>query len=176
VHRLLLPHTARARLRRALALLLAPAAVAVVVAGCGGGGGSSAGAAAHGSGGGAPVSAATVDARRTSLGTILVDARGRTLYMFEKDKTAMSTCNGACAAIWPPLTTSGKPTAGSGVSAGRLATSKRSDGSTEVTYAGHPLYTYAGDTRPGDVSGQNVDQFGAEWYVVSPSGQVVHHG
>ena len=79
---------------------------------------------------------------------MLVDAKGRTLYLFEADKGPMSACGGACASVWPPLMTTGKPTAGPGVTASKLGTTKRSDGATEVTYNGHPLYTYAGDSAP----------------------------
>jgi predicted lipoprotein with Yx(FWY)xxD motif len=116
---------------------------------------------------------ATVDVRSTSLGKILVDSQGRTLYLFEKDQGPKSTCSGACAAAWPPLTSSGKPKAGAGVKASLLGTTARSDGSSEVTYNGHPLYSYAGDQGPGDTNGQALDQFGAEWYVLSPAGQKV---
>jgi predicted lipoprotein with Yx(FWY)xxD motif len=150
-----------------LSALLAPAAVAVVVAGCGGSG-SQGGAAASA---GTPMHrAAQVNTRHTSVGTVLVDAHGRTLYLFKKDEGAMSTCYGSCASLWPPLTTDGKASAGKGVVAGKLGTSKRTDGATEVTYAGHPLYTYAGDAKPGDVNGQGLDQFGAEWDALPPSG------
>jgi predicted lipoprotein with Yx(FWY)xxD motif len=104
-------------------------------------------------------------------GTFLVDSSGRSLYLFEADKSSTSTCNGACAAAWPPLTTTGAPTAGTGVKANLLGTSKRDDGKMEVTYNGHPLYYFANDTAPGDLKGQGVDAFGAEWYAVSPEGK-----
>jgi predicted lipoprotein with Yx(FWY)xxD motif len=95
---------------------------------------------------------------------------GRTLYLFEADKSPKSTCSGACAAAWPPLTTSGSATAGSGIKSAKLTTSKRSDGKLQVVYAGHPLYYYAGDTKAGQTKGQGLDQFGAEWYTLAPSG------
>ena len=104
-------------------------------------------------------------------GTFLVDSSGRSLYLFEADKSDTSTCNGACAAAWPPLTTTGAPTAGTGVKASLLGTSKRDDGKMEVTYNGHPLYYFANDTAPGDLKGQGVDAFGAEWYAVTPEGK-----
>ncbi|WP_405626498.1 hypothetical protein [Streptomyces sp. NBC_01396] len=107
------------------------------------------------------------------LGTILVDAKGRTLYLFEADKSTQSTCNGSCAAAWPPLLTSGSPTAGGSAKSGLLGTTKRSDGKTQVTYHGHPLYGYAGDSKPGDTNGQDLNQFGAAWYVLDVSGQKV---
>jgi predicted lipoprotein with Yx(FWY)xxD motif len=166
-----LPRTVRSHPRRALGALLAPVAIAVVAAGCGGGGGSS-GAATNAASAATPMhgAAATVTTRHTSVGTVLVDSQGRTLYLFKKDEGAMSTCYGSCASLWPPLTTDGKASAGKGVVAGKLGTSKRTDGATEVTYAGHPLYTYAGDAKPGDVNGQGLDQFGAEWDALPPSG------
>ncbi|MFF9113500.1 hypothetical protein ACF1AY_10855 [Streptomyces sp. NPDC014776] len=107
------------------------------------------------------------------LGTILVDGKGRTLYLFEADKSTTSTCNGPCAAAWPPLLTSGAPSVGGSAQSGLLGTSKRSDGKTQVTYHGHPLYSYAGDSKPGDTNGQALNQFGAEWYVVGVSGNKV---
>jgi predicted lipoprotein with Yx(FWY)xxD motif len=106
-------------------------------------------------------------------GTFLVDSSGRALYLWEADKGTQSMCSGACADSWPPLTTKGKPTAGKGVQASLLATTKRSDGSLEVTYAGHPLYYYAGDASPGQTTGQGNDGFGAKWYVVSPAGKAI---
>jgi predicted lipoprotein with Yx(FWY)xxD motif len=104
-------------------------------------------------------------------GTFLVDSSGRSLYLFEADKGDKSTCNDACAAAWPPLTTTGAPTAGDGVQASLLGTSKRDDGTMEVTYNGHPLYYFAGDKSAGETKGQGVDGFGAEWYVVAPNGK-----
>jgi len=104
-------------------------------------------------------------------GTFLVDSSGRSLYLFEADKGSTSTCNGACAAAWPPLTTTGAPTAGTGVKASLLGTTKRDDGKMEVTYNGHPLYYFANDSAPGDLKGQGVDAFGAEWYAVTPEGK-----
>jgi predicted lipoprotein with Yx(FWY)xxD motif len=116
---------------------------------------------------------ATVDVRKSKLGTMLVDSSGRSLYLFEADKGPSSTCSGSCAAAWPPLTTSGAPKAGGGVKQALLGTTKRKDGSTEVTYHGHPLYYYAGDSAPGATTGQALDQFGAEWYVLAPSGNKI---
>jgi predicted lipoprotein with Yx(FWY)xxD motif len=115
---------------------------------------------------------ATVKVATTKLGRILTDANGRTLYLFKKDKGAMSSCDGACASIWPPLTGATR-VAGPGLAAAKLGSIKRADGTTEVTYAGHPLYTYAGDSKPGQTSGQGLKDFGAEWYVLAPSGQQI---
>ena len=109
-------------------------------------------------------------AANAKLGQILVDGNGRTLYLFEADKGMSSTCYGPCATYWPPLLTSGRPQAGSGVNASLLGTTKRSDGTTEVTYAGHPLYYVVTDHNPGDASGQRVNNFGAPWDVVGPAG------
>jgi predicted lipoprotein with Yx(FWY)xxD motif len=107
------------------------------------------------------------------LGQMLVDGSGRTLYLFEADKGNASTCNNACAQAWPPLLTTGAPSAGSGANAAELGTTTRSDGATEVTYHGHPLYNYAGDTKPGDATGQGLNQFGAKWYVLAPTGNKI---
>jgi len=152
-------------------------AAAVAIAGCGGG---SSGA-GSGSASATPASATTgpaavkVVTRHTKLGNVLVDGRGRTLYLFEKDKGTASTCYGACASVWPPLTTGAKAKA-PGLHGARLGTTRRKDGKTEVTVAGHPLYTYAGDQRAGDVKGQGLDQFGAEWYVLGANGHKIEDG
>jgi predicted lipoprotein with Yx(FWY)xxD motif len=111
--------------------------------------------------------------RTSKLGPILVDGTGRTLYLFEADKSTMSTCTGACASAWPPVTITGSPQAGSGVTAGLLGTTVRPDGAREVTYHGHPLYSYVGDSSPGAVTGQGLSQFGAKWYVLAPNGNKI---
>jgi len=146
--------------------------VAVVIAGCGGGGGANGSSAstASSAGGGATLRVTT----DPTLGRIIVDAKGRTLYDFPIDKGTMSVCYGACASLWPPLTTHGRPVAGAGVSAGLIGTSKRHDGTTEVTYAGHPLYYYAPDQTRGQITGQALDQFGAPWYALAPGGREIH--
>jgi predicted lipoprotein with Yx(FWY)xxD motif len=120
-----------------------------------------------------PAGGTAVDVATSKLGKILVDSKGRTLYLFVADTSSSSTCSGACAGAWPPLTTTGKPVAGSGAKASLLGTTKRSDGTLEVTYAGHPLYYYAGDTGSGQTTGQALNQFGAPWYVVAPSGTAI---
>lgn len=125
------------------------------------------------SSGAAASGAATVQAKSGDLGTYLTDASGRTLYLFEKDSGSDSTCYDACAQVWPALLTDGNAQAGSGADASKLGTTKRKDGKTQVTYAGHPLYYYAPDTQPGDTKGEGIDSFGAEWYVVSPAGSKV---
>jgi predicted lipoprotein with Yx(FWY)xxD motif len=150
---------------------------ALAIAGCGGGGSSSSttAAPAASSAGGGGASVATAD--NSSLGqTILVDGNGMTLYLFEKDTGTQSQCSGTCAQGWPPYTTRGKPTAGSGVDASKLGTTKRSDGTTQVTYDGHPLYGFVEDQKPGDVTGNGSTAFGAAWYAVQPSGDTVTGG
>jgi predicted lipoprotein with Yx(FWY)xxD motif len=117
---------------------------------------------------------ATVKTRHGKLGTYLVDSAGRTLYLFEKDKTTKSRCYNACAQFWPPLLTSGKPKASGRAKASLLSTTKRRDGTRQVTYKGHPLYYYTADTKAGDTKGQDVDAFGAEWYILAPSGNKIH--
>jgi len=169
------------RSRRTSIVILAAGlvALAVAIAGCGGSGGSGGDGGAYGAARApAPSSGgkASVKLASTKLGSVLVDAKGRTLYLFEADKGPMSACSGACASVWPPLTTSGKPSAGAGVTASKLGTTKRSDGATEVTYNGHPLYTYAGDSAPGQTSGQGLDDYGAEWYALSAGGDKIDNG
>lgn len=121
------------------------------------------------SGGGtaAVVSAASAP----KLGRILVDSKGFTLYDFHKDKGTVSACYGACASVWPPLNTEGAPQAGEGAMASKLGTTKRKDGTVQVTYAGHPLYTYTADTKPGEVNGNDFSSYGAQWYALLPSGE-----
>lgn len=158
---------------------IAPVAAAVVIAGCGG---TSYGGAAATGGTAAPTAtktasnAATVDLATSKFGKILVDNKGRTLYLFAADKSTTSTCSGACASLWPPLTVSGTPKAGAGVTSSLLGTTKRGDGTTEVTYAGHPLYYYAGDSAAGQTTGQDISQFGAKWYVLTAGGTEITHG
>ncbi|MGC9539797.1 COG4315 family predicted lipoprotein [Streptomyces sp. UG1] len=122
---------------------------------------------------GTPTGPATVSLRSSGLGRILVDDKGRTLYLFEADTSSESTCNDACARAWPPLTTSGEPKAEEGVKGDLLATTTRDDGDIQVTYNGHPLYYYQDDEKPGDTTGQGLDDFGAEWYVLNADGNKV---
>ena len=111
-----------------------------------------------------------VSTASSKLGRILVDARGRTLYLFEKDKNGKSACVGQCATFWPPLIASGKPLAGTGSKASLLGTTRRADGRLQVTYNHHPLYRFLKDTKKGQENGEGVSAFGAQWYVVSPMG------
>jgi predicted lipoprotein with Yx(FWY)xxD motif len=110
----------------------------------------------------------------SKLGTILAaGSKELTVYMFEGDKGAASSCSGACASVWPPVTTSGAPTVAGAANSSDLGTITRSDGATQVTYKGHPLYFFAKDKDSGDAYGQGVKGFGADWYVLSPSGSKV---
>jgi len=118
----------------------------------------------------------TVAVKKSRLGRILVDSKGITLYDFVKDKRGMSSCYDACAALWPPLITKGKPHVGRGVRASLLGTTKRKDGKLEVTYNHHPLYYFVTDTKPGQTTGQGVNQFGGPWWVLSPAGTEIHRG
>jgi predicted lipoprotein with Yx(FWY)xxD motif len=105
-----------------------------------------------------------------SAGTFLTDGSGRTVYLWVKDGTGSSACSGACAALWPPVTTGGSPTASGSAKASDLGTITRSDGAKQVTYDGHPLYYYAGDSGAGQTNGQGTDSFGAKWWLVAPAG------
>jgi predicted lipoprotein with Yx(FWY)xxD motif len=121
-------------------------------------------------------SGAVVKIRQSSLGPILVDAHGKTLYLWAHDKSAKSTCNGDCAEYWPPLVTRAKPIALGGARARLLGTSRRSDGRMQVTYAGHPLYYFVQDSKPGQTKGEGLTGFGGRWDPVSASGTAVRKG
>src|SRR3954454_6458290 len=160
--------TLNSRITRS-ALVAAAALSAVSIAACGGGSSK-----ASNSTNASADTAATADvAKNGSLGNILVDSPGRTLYLFKKDSGTKSACFGECATNWPPLRASGTPTAGTGVSASNVAATARSDGTPQVTYHGHPLYLFAGDSKSGDTKGQGVDAFGAAWLALSPAGSAV---
>jgi predicted lipoprotein with Yx(FWY)xxD motif len=167
--------------------LIAAAALAfgIAVAACGGSSSSSAapasgtnasaggGAGGYGYGGGggsSSASAVTLKTASSPLGSILVDQDGKTLYLFEADSKNKSNCSGGCLDLWPPIMANGKATAGSGVSAGMIGAAT---GSSQVTYAGHPLYWFSGDTKAGDTNGEGLDDFGGEWYAISPAGTAV---
>ena len=139
---------------------LAFVALLLALAGCGGSKSSSGG-------------NGTVKLGGSKLGRILVDRRGRTLYLFEADTNGKSTCSGACAATWPPFTAA-SPSEGDGLDAGALATTTRADGTQQVTYHGHPLYYYVGDGKaPGSTKGEDLNTFGGKWYAVNASGKGV---
>jgi predicted lipoprotein with Yx(FWY)xxD motif len=109
----------------------------------------------------------SVRVAHTRLGEILVDGRGRTLYLYVKDHGTQSACEGRCAKVWPPATVTGPPTAGTGVVAAKLSTTQRTDHSRQLVYNGHPLYTLSSDVRPGQISGEG---FLGTWFVVSAAG------
>jgi predicted lipoprotein with Yx(FWY)xxD motif len=118
-------------------------------------------------------STATVDLHTSNGKSFLTGGSGRALYLWTPDTKTTSMCSGACATAWPPLTATGAPTAGTGVTASDLGTINRSDGTKQVTYAGHPLYYFAGDTAAGQTNGEGSNGFGAPWYLVAPSGQQI---
>jgi predicted lipoprotein with Yx(FWY)xxD motif len=105
------------------------------------------------------------------LGMVLVDSKGFTLYDFHKDKGTTSACYGACAQGWPPLMTEGEPQPSNGAKGSMLGTTERKDGTTQVTYNGHPLYTFAGDRKPGETNGNDITAFGGEWYALMANGE-----
>ena len=177
---------------RTLAAIAVSALALLAVAGCGsssgngttgeaaGGGGGGYG---YESGGGAatttkpassnPSAAAVVVSVSTvpKLGKVIVDSKGLTLYDFHKDKGTKSSCYGACEKAWPPLTTSGKPKVGNGASSSKVGMTERKDGTLQVTYAGHPLYTFTEDKKPGEANGNDFSAFGAQWYALMPNGE-----
>ncbi|MFT4049485.1 MAG: hypothetical protein QM648_06555 [Solirubrobacterales bacterium] len=159
-----------------LSAVLALCALAAVLSGCGGNDSGyskkSAGAAATQSTSTA-AGVATISTADTKLGTILTGAGGKTVYLFEADKNGKSTCDDACASAWPPVITDGAPRTDGKAEDSKLGTTKRSDGNLQVTYGGWPLYYYVSDTKAGDVTGNDVDGFGAEWYALTPSGKAV---
>jgi predicted lipoprotein with Yx(FWY)xxD motif len=165
--------------KTALALGLVAVLGALVIAGCGGGGSSSSSSEASGAGGGGETvkasesggSAGTIGtAEVAGLGTVLVDSEGLTVYDFTVDKGTKSECYGGCEAAWPPVTTTGKPSAGEGAMSSALGTTKRKDGTLQVTYKGHPLYTYGDDQAPGEANGQESE---GTWFVLDPKGAQV---
>lgn len=179
--------------------LLALAAAVVVIAGCGGGdsstseggsGSSNESASSEGSSGGryggggenksaggesapgAESGAGVVSLGNVQkLGMVLVDSNGMTLYDFHKDKGTTSSCYGACAEGWPPMLTEGEPAVGNGAMASKLGTTERKDGTMQVTYAGHPLYTFVADKKPGEANGNDVSAFGGQWYALKGNGE-----
>jgi predicted lipoprotein with Yx(FWY)xxD motif len=173
------------RHRVLLALPVAAAAAVVVLAACGTSGNSSGGSSggAYGSAASSPAAgapaagAAALTLRHTSLGTILTDGRGFTLYAFEADQGAMSACSGACAAAWPPATTSAAHfTVTGGAAKSLVGETTRADGQRQLTYAGHPLYRFSGDGTLGSTSGQGSEAFGARWDVLTATGTEVTGG
>jgi predicted lipoprotein with Yx(FWY)xxD motif len=161
---------------------------AVVVAACSSGATSSAAAPAASPAGSSPAAAAPAGAgasssggtvittAKSSAGTVLATSSGRAVYLWAKDTGDMSNCNGACAGAWPPVTTTGTATASGGATGSDIGTITRSDGTKQVTYDGHPLYYFSGDSGPGTASGQGSDAFGAKWWLVAPTGSDITAG
>jgi predicted lipoprotein with Yx(FWY)xxD motif len=148
------------------------AALVALAAGCGGSGGRATAATPV-----APTTssgqAASVGLANTGLGQILVSSEGLTLYLFQADQGTKSACTGACAKAWPPLLVLGKPTVGSGAKTSLVGTATRPEGTTQVTYNGHPLYRFMKDQHPGETNGQGVSAFGASWFAVNAAGTQV---
>jgi predicted lipoprotein with Yx(FWY)xxD motif len=158
-------------MRKAFARAALLAALIVALAACGGNdeeGSGTAATAAPTTTAAQETNGATVAVASSKLGDVLVDADGRTLYAFTKDKGDLSACSGQCATNWPALT--GTATAGTGAQAALLSTSMQANGSTQVTYGGKPLYYFAGDAKPGDTNGQGV---GSVWFAVTADGELV---
>lgn len=161
-------------------------AVAAVVAACGSSSGS--GSHANSSAAAAPASSSKSAAPSASAkgadigtasgakGTYLTGASGRAIYLWVADTHGKSVCSGACAQAWPPVTTHGAPVASHGVKPGDLGTTTRSDGARQVTYDGHPLYYFVGDTSAGETTGEGNNGFGAKWWLVSPGGAAITSG
>jgi predicted lipoprotein with Yx(FWY)xxD motif len=149
------------------------AAGVVLLAACGGSSSSGGGKQQVNTGGAASGTSAKLMTHQGPDGAYLTDASGRTVYMFAADSNGTSKCTGACTSEWPPLTTAGAPAAGSGVQTADLATSSRSGGDKQVTYAGHPLYYFSGDSAAGDMKGQGLDDFGGKWSALTPAGKAV---
>jgi predicted lipoprotein with Yx(FWY)xxD motif len=156
-----------------LKLLFLGSALLLTLAACsndGGGDQAGGGASPSPSGAGQASGGSEIATAASTLGTILADADGKTLYVFLNDTGSESTCYEDCAASWPAFATDGAPVAGQGIDASLLGTTERTDGTVQVTYAGHPLYYFGGDQQPGDTNGQEI---GDVWYVVSPEGEPV---
>jgi predicted lipoprotein with Yx(FWY)xxD motif len=122
---------------------------------------------------GKPTARSTVTTARTDLGRIIVDGRGRSLYLFEKDTHGRSACSGVCASYWPPFLAKSKSIAVNGAKQSLLGSIRRADGKRQVTYAGHPLYFFSGDSSRGQTNGEGLKDFGAGWYVLMPSGKKI---
>lgn len=156
---------------------IAVCALALTAAGCGSSGSDSASTSGSAykstaDAGAAASKTTTIATTKTDLGTVLTGAGGKTVYLFEGDKKGgKSTCSGACAAAWPPVTSTAAVKTAGGAEKSMIGTIARSDGSKQVTYNGWPLYYYVDDSAAGDVTGNGVDSFGAEWYALTPSGK-----
>lgn len=164
---------------RLVAAALSLVALALIAAGCGGSSSSSSSSSqsskmpASNSGSSSGTATTVSTASDPELGMVLVDSEGFTVYAFAKDKGTTSACYGACAETWPPVIAAGKPVGGEGATSSELGTTKRKDGTVQVTYAGHPLYTFVDDHNPGEASGNGVSAFGGEWNALDKGGSAV---
>lgn len=159
---------------RLAAAALSLAALALIAAGCGGSSSSQPSKTPASNSGSSSGTATTISAASDpELGMVLVDSEGFTVYSFAKDKGTTSSCYGACAEAWPPVTATGKPDAGEGAMSADLGTTRRKDGTLQVTYAGHPLYTFVEDRSPGEANGNGSTAFGGEWNALDESGSAV---
>jgi predicted lipoprotein with Yx(FWY)xxD motif len=149
--------------RTSLPLLAVLALAVVALAGCGG-------KASHALPTTSDGRLAAVGVASSGLGEVLVDRRGRTLYLFARDSGTTSACSGACAVNWPPLRVRGTPLVGSGAKPSEVGRTARPDGISQLTYDGHPLYTFVNDKQPGDTNGEGINAFGGSWFAVSPAG------
>jgi len=164
------------RARIGLTSVLATVGVALVIAACGS---SSSNTSAPAAGAASPSNSTgtvAISAAKASGGMYLTGASGRSVYLWVADRNDKSVCSGACAQTWPPVITKGSPTAGTNVQASDLGTTVRAGGVKQVTYNGHPLYYYAGDTHSGQFTGQGSDQFGAKWWLIAPTGTAITSG
>jgi len=160
-------------MNRLIAISASAVAVAALAAGCSSSGTTASSSSSPASSSAPAAATATaLHAQSSKYGQILVDGSGHTLYLLTADAGAKSSCYSACAAVWPPDTTTGTPT-NSGVTASLVGTSARTDHTTQVTYKGHPLYTFAQDAKPGDVNGEGIASFGGTWYVVGIDGSAI---
>ena len=128
---------------------------------------------AGGGGSTAPGAAVALETHSGPMGSFLTDSHGKALYLFSAETSTTSACDSACQKYWPPLTTTATATAMSGVQASLIATVAGPNGTMQVTYGGHRLYYYASDSAPGDTLGQGSDNFGAKWWLLTPSGQPI---
>jgi predicted lipoprotein with Yx(FWY)xxD motif len=148
-----------------------PVAAGLLAAACGTAAGSTtAGSTPAGTPASGSTTATVIEPHAGSAGSFLTNGSGRAVYLWAADSMNKSTCSGACAGAWPPVTTTGQVTAADGAKAADLGTITRSDGTKQVTYDGHPLYYFAGDSGPGQTNGQGSDSFGAKWWLVAPAG------
>ena len=148
-----------------------PVAAGLLATACGSAAGSTtAGSAAAATPASGSATATVIESHGGSAGSFLTNGSGRAVYLWAADSMNKSTCSGACAGAWPPVTTTGKVTAADGAKTADLGTITRSDGSKQVTYDGHALYYFAGDSGPGQTHGQGSDSFGAKWWLVAPAG------